>query len=367
MKNANQNENESVLFQDNYSTTSSEENSLHSSLLKILKDDSSAESETSQLSLVKKEKNKKYFTKLKYKSSRFIFPLIYFSSSIFFLFNLLFVNIFEIEETSKNIQAMPTTPFPSFSIIKELQPNLFTGIVLIIAISGFLNVWCFCSLLIQRFSVPELKSNKLLVHLMFILGILGNISFIFFGCSPKLLYLETNNIIHIKISLSTIILLAFLFFNLLFGTMTILVFENLQKKIAFNDNRLKRNIKTKRIVIHLTTFIMLIYISAILINFYGQAPRQHLKFSKLKSKDTKPDNSFNDEDIYYHTASNYISVIKSLLFVLPFFLFALNAVLNISYYFDISYLENVINLIVDKEFFLTNEESNLLLSSDFPV
>jgi hypothetical protein len=353
--------NDSVLFHDNYSTTSAEYDNLNSTLMKILRDDSSTRS-SSDLSFEKQQKNKKYFTKLKYKSSRCIFPLIYFCSSTFFLFNLLFVNIFEAEETRKYFELMPLSPFPSFYISKQLQPNIFNAIVLIISISGFFNIFCFCSLLTQRFSVPELHSNKLIVHLMFILGILANICFIFYGCAPEILSLEANHIKQLNVSLSMIIFLAYIFFNTLFGTMTMIVLENLRTVIAFNDKRLKRNIRTKKIITSMTVFVMFIYISAILINCHIKSEKE---LNKNKPHNEEKYTPSQDENKIFLSDSQ-IQAIHFLLFVLPFFLFAINSVLNLSYYFDISYLENVINIILDKEFFLTTDESTRLLSK-FPV
>lgn len=353
--------NDSVLFHDNYCNTSVEYDNLNSTLMKLLRDDSSTRS-SSDLSFEKQQKNKKYFTKLKYKSSRYIFPLIYFTISTFFLFNLLFVNIFEAEETRKYFELMPLSPFPSFYISKQLQPNIFNAIVLTISISGFFNICCFCSLLTQRFSVPELQSNKLIVHLMFILGIFANICFIFYGCAPEILSLEINHIKQLNVSLSMIIFLAFIFFNALFGLMTMVVLENLRTVIAFNDKRLKRNIRTKKIITSMTVFIMLIYISAILINCQIKSQKELYKNKLDNGEKYTPTNDQNKIFI----SDSFIESIQFLLFVLPFFLFAINSILNLSYYFDISYLENVINIILDKEFFLTSEETTRLLSK-FPV
>lgn len=355
------NENGNIIL-DQCSTASRDEYDVHSSFIRLLKDDSSTNS-SGNISLIKQEKNKKYFTKLQYKSSKFIFPLFYFASSAFFLFNLLFLNIFEGEETRKNFEVMPMSPFPSFNVLKELQPNVFNAVILIISISGFINVWCFCSLLLRRFSVPELESNKLIVHLMFILGIFGNISFIFFGCSPELLTFEMNHFKHLKISLSMIIFLSFIFMNILFAAMSLVVLQNFKNQIAFNDKRLQRNIRTKKVIVHLTIFMLVLYISSIVAHYYVKTSQE----TTSKMKNLKY-NYNNNKD--YSSSLTFIipclSFIQFLLYIIPYFLFSLNALMNLSYYSDISYLENVIHLIIDKEFFLTNDESDLLLSN-FPV
>ena len=189
-------------------------------------------------------------------------------------------------------------PFPGFATLKELQPKILSASILIISISGFLNVWFFCSLLLQRFSVPELKSNKLTVHLMFILGIFGNIIFIFFGFSPELLDLEISKVKILRISLSMIIFLSFVFFNTLFASLTLMVFENFRKIIAMNDTRLKRNIRLKKGVVYLTVFICFVYISSIFLKYYLHPLNvEQLKISK--GKETAPiKESVGNIDIY---------------------------------------------------------------------
>ena len=56
-----------------------------------------------------------------------------------------------------------------------------------------------------------------------------------------------------------------------------------------------------------------------------------------------------------------LDFINTLLFVLPYVMFLINSVINLTYYHDIVYLEEVINIVVDREFFLANDESNPLL------
>lgn len=303
-----------------------------------------------------------YF-KLTNRSMSYIFPLVYFFTSSLFLFILLFINVYKDKETRKNFENLPMNPFPGFATLKELQPKILSASILIISISGFLNVWFFCSLLLQRFSVPELKSNKLTVHLMFILGIFGNIIFIFFGFSPELLDLEISKVKILRISLSMIIFLSFVFFNTLFASLTLMVFENFRKIIAMNDTRLKRNIRLKKGVVYLTVFICFVYISSIFLKYYLHPLNvEQLKISK--EKETAPiKESGRNIDIY----EGYImKMVDSLLFILPYLIFLLNAFINFTYYFDIRYVDDVINIIIDKEFFLTGEESNLLLC-DLPI
>jgi hypothetical protein len=317
---------------------------------------------SSGLSIQDRLATSNYF-KLTNRSMSYIFPLVYFFTSSLFLFILLFINVYKDKQTRKNFENLPMNPFPGFATLKELQPKILSASILIISISGFLNVWFFCSLLLQRFSVPELKSNKLTVHLMFILGIFGNIIFIFFGFSPELLDLEISKVKILRISLSMIIFLSFVFFNTLFASLTLMVFENFRKIIAMNDKRLKRNIRLKKGVVYLTVFICFVYISSIFLKYYLHPLNIVSKENEQIKNSTNLGNQSNEKNIY---EISIMKMVDSLLFILPYIIFLLNAFINFTYYFDIRYVDDVINMIIDKEFFLTSEESNLLLC-DFPI
>ena len=188
------------------------------------------------------------------------------------------------------------------------------------------------------------------MHLMFILGIFGNIIYIFFGFTPELLLLESSEIKILRISLTMIIFLSFVFFNTLFAALTLMVFENFRKIIAPNDKRLKRNIKIKKYTVYLTIFICFVYISSIFLNYYIYSVENQKDLSRNRNKDKE---------------KNIITLLRCtevLLFILPYLIFLLNALTNLTYYFDIRYVDDVINMIIDKEYFLTSDESNILLS-----
>jgi hypothetical protein len=115
--------------------------------------------------------------------------------------------------------------------------------------------------------------------------------------------------------------------------------------------------------VYLTVFICFVYISSIFLKYYLHPLNiEQLKISK--EKETAPiKESGGNIDIY----EGYImKMVDSLLFILPYLIFLLNAFINFTYYFDIRYVDDVINIIIDKEFFLTGEESNLLLC-DLPI
>jgi hypothetical protein len=329
---------------DEYLSSIRENNSFFDNLNEI-KDNCSTQTSSNISVLIENEKPVSDYFKITSKSMSYIFPLVYFFTSTLFLFIILFLNIFKDHNLRESFEKMPLNPFPSFYLLKQAQPKIFSSSILIISISGFLNVWFFCSLLLQRFSVPELKQNKLTVHLMFILGIFGNIMFIFFGFSPELLKLESEQIKILRISLSMVIFISFVFFNTLFASLTLMVFENFRKKIAYNDKRIQRNIRIKKYVVYLTIFICFVYLTCIFVNYFNK-PYNHLRYHHTNIR-----NEF-----------NFYKYIQILLFIIPYFLFVLNALINLTYYFDIRYVDDVINMIIDREFFLEYEDSSTLIA-----
>ena len=276
-------------------------------------------------------------------------------------------------------------PFPSFSSFKKIYKNIFSVSIITISISGILNIWFFCSLLLQRFSVPELKSNKLTVHLMFILGILANLIYIFFGFSPEILQFEHQKIKILQVSISMIIFLSFVFFNLLFAALTLNVLQNFKMQIASNDRRLNKNIKGKRFVAYITLFLLVLYISAILIRYQVNLNEYNVtkNNSKLKkshsklghhnhgNKKTSERPKIADEDLLIKEPKNIymkllLDIVDIILFLFPYILFFFNSLLNLSYYFDILYFEDIINMVIDREYFLTNDESTNFFT-EFPI
>jgi len=360
--------------------------------------------------------------RLKNTSKNFIFPMIYFLTSTLFLFILLFVNIYKENETKNSFKKLPMHPFPSLSSSKKIYRNIFSVSIILISISGILNIWFFCSLLLQRFSVPELNSNKLTVHLMFILGIFANLIYLFFGFSTEILKFEHSKIKILRISISMIIFLSFIFFNLLFASLTLNVLLNFKKQIAHSDKRLTRDIKGKKYLVCVTVFLLLLYIFAIYIRYnmamHINDKAKHNKNSKMKSnfnsedevkdsfgeekqvkiKEENPGHGYlsnlnnNNNNInnrrnsianYEANKKNYFknkffsdleksllkifkSFIDAILFLFPYLLFFFNSLINLSYYFDIAYFEDIINIIVDREFFLSNEESTNIFT-EFPI
>jgi hypothetical protein len=265
----------------------------------------------------------KGYIKRCYKSYNYLFPIAYFVSSLLFLIMLLAVNI--LGDKSE----LGTYPLAGYHQIGRSAPCLYGIIVTVIALTGFLNIWLLSSLLIRRFSVPELSDNKSTVNIMFIIGVFSNIIFTFFGFAHKLLEIENENV---PISLGVIIFSSFIFYNILYATCVLQVLNNFKNKVCKHNKKLSRSVSFKRYTLYLSVLMIIIYLSTASVKFYNKT----------------------------YKAKYFTDSINILLFTLPFALFVLNAFINLSYYVDIKIIEESINMIVDKDIFL-NDDSNAIL------
>jgi len=176
--------------------------------------------------------------------------------------------------------------------------------------------------------------------------------FFFFGLSPEILKIESELSIDAHFSLSILIFLSFIFFNTLLASLALFVFENFRRKTNPNDKTLTRNIKGKKYLVYLSVGIICVYLVFNLHFYHNRQMRRDHHFKRTEHIHKSQLNS------------NEMFISQAVLFFLPFFMFFLNALINLTYYYDIVYLENVINMIVDKEYFLTNEEANVLFSNN---
>jgi len=190
---------------------------------------------------------------------------------------------------------------------------------------------------------------------MFILGIISNTLLIFLGFSPEIFVKDSLEFKEIKINFNTIIYLVFIFFNILFSIIGLKCLQFLKKQILCDDEWFNRKLKIKKILLYLILFIILIYIFAVCIK------NNKIKINKNYSETNKNFNFIltGDENEKIWTLVFYIILCFS-----PYFLFVLNAFLNLGYYSDIIYLQKKLNTIIDKEYFYYNEESCLLVSNE---
>jgi hypothetical protein len=212
-------------------------------------------------------------------------PIIYFFVSIFSLFIFILINFYDQNffesisfknlsntnkiklENPKKINS-PNFHFPNFYELKKIQPLLFSISVLILSLSGMLNVWFYCSMLLQRFSVTEFRNNKILISLMFILGIIYNFLILFFFFSPNFLsYLKLDSIKikEIKLSLTVIIYLSYVFLNIFFAVIGLKSLEMLQKQVEYTDACFSSKLRWKRAILYFCLFMLLIYFCALYI------------------------------------------------------------------------------------------------------
>lgn len=286
-------------------------------------------------------------------SYSFIFPIAYFITSITTIFILVILSCIKDGNVFSSTNRFPLHPLPAFYTMHKVQPLIYGISILLVAFIGLVNVWFYCSMLLQRFSVPELQSKKIGIHFMFILGILSNTMYVFFGFSNEVLKLEKLKIKHMIISMSTIVYLTFIILNIFFAVVAILSVESLIKgtnniednKEIYNSSSLKKSeqvnfktrisqkIKTKKYVIYLATFVILLYITGIFIRNHEQINENHKKHSKTR----------------------FQFVLELVLFILPYILFIMNAFLNLTFYSDIIYIQDNLMTIIDREYFEADE------------
>ena len=203
---------------------------------------------------------------------------------------------------------------------------------MLISSSGIINVWFFCSMLLQRFSVPELRSKKLSVHFMFILGIFANIIYIFFGFSQQILRIESIKFRNLKVSISLIVFLIFILFNIMFSIVSARCIECIDKNRVKN---MSKNKKVKKCVIYLAIFVMFVYIIAIILHNNGSS--NYLKgFKKI--------------------------LVNSILMISPYVLYILNAFMNLFLYAEIVFIREIMSQIMEKDYFMSNEETECFIT-----
>ena len=258
-----------------------------------------------------------------------IFPIVYFLTSITILFYLVLMNIFK-EKFNTKQEIYPLHHFPIFFNLTSIHSNLYLIAVMIISLSGIINVWFFCSMVLQRFSVPELRTKKIYVHFMFILGIFANIIYIFMGFSPEILKIESIKFRNLKLSLSLIVFLLFIIFNIIFSFMSTWSIECIDNNTS--NKRIVKKRQVKKFVLYLAIFSMFIYIIAVILQTNGAA-----KFIKGIQK-----------------------IILNLILVIgPYALFILNAFMNLSLYSDLVFIREIMSQIMEKDYFSFEEEPEM--------
>lgn len=269
----------------------------------------------------------------------YIFTIIYFFTSISMVFLLMVFNIISEYFFSKKPNVNIAKHLPEFYSLKTIQPTFFSLSVLIISVSGLFNVWHFCSMLLQRFSVPELSKYKITIHFMFIFGSFSHFIFIFFGFSPAIIAIQTMKLKFIEFSLTMVIFIVFIFFNILFAILAWMVIEKLRAQNIQTSETLKGSVRMKMYVIGLAVITLCFYIFAIISH-----------------------NGVNQESLSDKVNNQWYCMIKLAIFILPYLLYVINAFLNLTYYSDILKIQAHLNVFLDKDYFIiSNDETALLI------
>ncbi len=268
------------------------------------------------------------------------------SNSHYFKFSLLLPVLFFVLSTL-SIFLLTTTyiikkgNIISFFYLSSTNRYLFYISFISISVCGVFLVWTYSSILIQRFSVPEMQKIKIYIYFMFSLGIISNALLVMYGAFSEEIFIY-NNLKNAKISMASIFFIAYIFFNLItavFSIKIIYFLKNQNNKNLFyssvsfynmndeqSEKELDEKVKTKTILIYLMIFVLFVYIGGVIIQ-----------------------NNQNKESI--KSRMKLISVTFWICEICPYLLFIMNAFLNFSYYNEILYTKHSLNRFIDKEYF----------------
>ncbi len=276
------------------------------------------------------------------KGYSYIFTIIYFFTSISMVFVLIIFNLISQYFFTNKPNIKITKHVPEFYSLKTIQPLFFSLSVLTISVSGLFNVWHFCSMLLQRFSVPELSMNKIIIHFMFIFGSFSHFIFIFFGFSPAIIGIETMKLKFIDVSLTMIIFVIFIIFNILFAILALIAIELLRQQNHQTKENLKSSVRMKIYVIFLAIMALCVYLFSII---------SHNRINRETYQSI-------DEEF----KNRYYCMLKLVIFILPYLLYIINAFLNLTYYSDILKIQAHLNVFSDRDYFIiSNDDSAFLI------
>jgi hypothetical protein len=247
------------------------------------------------------------------------------------VFFLIIYNIIYDYFFNKKPNAKVSEQVPEFYSLKNIQPQFFALSVLIISVAGLFNVWYYCSMLLQRFSVPELSKNKVIVHFMFIFGSFSNFIFIFFGLSPAIVGIKTMKLTFIELNLTMTIFLVFIICNIFFAILAWYAIEKIRGQSPQAKENLRNSVRMKLYVVTLAVISLGFYIFAM------------ISYNNYKL------NGYKDESL-----KQYYIMLRLVIFLLPYFLYIINAFLNLTYYSDILKIQAHLNVFLENEYFIVS-------------
>lgn len=286
----------------------------------------------------------------------FIFALVGFGVLILIylkkkkLLAAIFNIIFNPDESTKILayKDLQNFKFPNFFKLINVDPLIYSTLLALLAACGYANVWSYCSMLLQRFSVPEFKNNKILLNLMFITGIIANTLIISILMLNEISIFEfvDLNIKSSKVSCKKLAYLIYIIMIILFTFLGIKNLESLRNQIQCADENFAKKFKFKKILLALSLLLMTIYLVTLAIDDYKQTQIQnHENFIKNFKKITLQN-----------------AIRKWTLLIIPYLLYNINALIHLTYYYDIVYIQKKLSIIIDKEYFFNDDSKSLLLA-----
>jgi hypothetical protein len=252
-----------------------------------------------------------------------IFPLLYFLASILVLIILLFIKYKNKINYNSDVK-FGNLILPSYYDLVLINPLIFKIYTCLATITGMVIVMTLFSICNQRFKVPEYRTHTIKLYIMTLFGTIFNVITFIRGFIPimhydQLLYTVTDSL---KIELSQLVFLSFIFFSVFFSIYSHNILQLLKSKQVGSIEEESWYYFKLTIIFYLNVFTV-IYIVFLL------HENELIKIGIFRT--------FIEKNMIY------------VLVMFPYFIHIINAVLVFSFYFEFKYLNIALsqNLEVD--------------------
>ena len=260
-----------------------------------------------------------------------IFPLFYFLASILMMIVLILIKNKQkiILNSDVNINNMIFHSYYDLDLINPLIYKIYTFIT---TIAGMVIVITIFSIMHQRFKVPEYKTHSIKLYIMIIFGIVGNSITFIKGFMPLMHYDDLIQTINneLKIEISQLLFLIWIFFSVFFAIYSMNILKLLRSKQSMTLNNEENWYNYKILIIIYLNITTLIYVGFIL------HQNNILKFNLFQN--------------FVEGNMNYV------LLLFPYFIHTIHAILILSYYFELKYLNIALSQNLDVDYLFDDTE-----------
>jgi hypothetical protein len=279
-----------------------------------------------------------------------ILPSIYLLISIFTILILLFLK-FKGKIVLNSDAVVNNMIIPNYYDLQKINPTIYHIYTCITSFAGIAIVFILFSVLKQRFKVPEYQNHNFKLYIMVIFGFISNFLNFAKGFSP---YIENYELIvkkieeNIKIDLSHLLFLTFIFFTVLFSIYSIYILDLLRgdKNNESNDIFLSTSYRNRNqddnwfnykiVILCYLCIFTLVYVVFLLHN--------------------------NKIFIFWNSLNSLID--ENLSFVIcffPYFIHTINAVLMFSFYFEMKYVNLALSQNLEVDYLFEDGAEKLLI------